>query len=128
MTKDKLIKYLEGKPVTEMYKELESFGISHEKSLEIIEEVIGEHIIKFKDLKFELHPLSFRDNGVKAVRSYGNIKNKWYSIVGGGRGLYGNGVNTFEVWTENLEDIGHNPIGWCTIEEVEKILLYMYDN
>ena len=128
MTKDKLIKYLEGKPVTEMYKELESFGTSYEKSLSIIEEVIGEKIIRFKDLKFELHPMSFRYDKQKPIRSHGLIKNKWYSIVGGGKGLYGDGVTTFEVWTEKMESEGLYPFGYSTPEEVEKILLYMYDN
>ena len=128
MTKEKIYKYLDGKLVTEMYDDLISFDIPHEKTLSIIEEVTGERIIRFKDLKFEIHPMAFRYDGVKAVSSSGNIKNKWYSIVGGGKGLYGNGVNTFEVWTENLEDLGFDPFGYCTIEEVEKILLCLYDN
>jgi len=128
MTKEKIYKYLDGKLVTEMYDDLISFDIPHEKTLTIIEEVTGEKIIRFNDLKFEIHPMAFRYDGVKSVRSYGNIKNKWYSIVGGGKGLYGNGVNTFEIWTEKMESEGLYPAGYCTFEEVEKILLYMYDN
>jgi len=128
MTKEKIYKYLDGKLVTEMYDDLISFDIPHEKTLSIIEEVTGERIIRFKDLKFELHPMSFRYDGVKSVRSYGNIKNKWYSIVGGGTGLYGDGVNNFEVWTEKMVSEGLDPFGYSTPEEVEKILLCLYDN
>ena len=128
MTKEKLYKYLDGKLVSVMYDDLISFGITHEKTLTIIEEVIGEKIIRFKDLKFELHPMSFRYDKQKPIRSHGLIKNKWYSIVGGGKGLYGDGVTTFEVWTEKMESEGLDPLGYSTHEEVEKILLYMYDN
>jgi hypothetical protein len=56
---------------------------------------------------------------------HGLIKNKWYSIVGGGKGLYGDGVTTFEVWTEKMESEGLGPFGYSTPEEVEKILLWL---
>lgn len=127
MTKEKLYKYLDGKLVSEMYDDLISFGITHEKTLTIIEEVIGEKIIRFKDLKFELHPMSFRYDKQKPIRSHGLIKNKWYSIVGGGKGLYGDGVTTFEVWTEKMESEGLDPFGYSTPEEVEKLLLCLYN-
>jgi len=125
MTKEKIYKYLDGKLVTEMYDDLISFDIPHEKTLTIIEEVTGEKIIRFKDLKFELHPMSFRYDKQKAIRSHGLIKNKWYSIVGGGKGLYGDGVTTFEVWTEKLEEEGIQPFGYCKPIDVEKILLWL---
>lgn len=125
MTKEKLYNYLKDKSVSEMYKDLKSWDIPHNKILNIIEEVIGEKIIRFKDLKFELHPMSFRYDKQKAIRSHGLIKNKWYSIVGGGKGLYGDGVTTFEVWTEKMESEGLNPFGYSTPEEVEKILLWL---
>jgi hypothetical protein len=125
MTKEKIYKYLDGKLVTEMYDDLISFDIPHEKTLSIIEEVTGERIIRFKDLKFELHPMSFRYDKQKAIRSHGLIKNKWYSIVGGGKGLYGDGVTTFEVWTEKLEEEGIQPFGYCKPIDVEKILLWL---
>ena len=125
MTKEKIYKYLDGKLVTEMYDDLISFDIPHEKTLSIIEEVTGEKIIRFKDLKFELHPMSFRYDKQKAIRSHGLIKNKWYSIVGGGKGLYGDGVTTFEVWTEKLEEEGIQPFGYCKPIDVEKILLWL---
>ena len=128
MTKEKLYKYLDGKLVSEMYDDLISFGITHEKTLTIIEEVTGEKIIRFKDLKFELHPMSFRYDGVKSVRSHGLIKNKWYSIVGGAKGLHGDGVNNFEVWTEKLKEEGIQPFGYCKPINVEKILLWLYNN
>jgi hypothetical protein len=108
MTKEKLYKYLDGKLVSEMYDDLISFGITHEK------------------LKFELHPMSFRYDKQKAIRSHGLIKNKWYSIVGGGKGLHGDGVNNFEVWTEKMESEGLDPAGYCTPEEVEELIIDLY--
>jgi len=38
------------------------------------------------------------------------------SIVGGGRGLYGDGVKTFEIM------IGEDVNGWCGISEVNELL------
>jgi hypothetical protein len=42
MTKEKLYNYLKDKSVSEMYKDLKSWDIPHNKILNIIEEVIGE--------------------------------------------------------------------------------------
>ena len=126
MTKEKLYKYLKDKSVSEMYKDLKSWDIPHNKILNIIEDFIGGELIRFKDLKFELHPMSFRYDKQKAIRSHGLIKNKWYSIVGGAKGLYGDGVNTFEVWTEKMESEGLDPAGYCTHEEVEELIIDLY--
>ena len=126
MTKEKLYKYLKDKSVSEMYKDLKSWDIPHNKILNIIEDFIGGELIRFKDLKFELHPMSFRCDKQKAIRSHGLIKNKWYSIVGGAKGLYGDGVNTFEVWTEKMESEGLDPAGYCTPEEVEELIIDLY--
>ena len=126
MTKEKLYKYLKDKSVSEMYKDLKSWDIPHNKILNIIEDFIGGELIRFKDLKFELHPMSFRYDKQKAIRSHGLIKNKWYSIVGGAKGLYGDGVNTFEVWTEKMESEGLYPAGYCTPEEVEELIIDLY--
>jgi len=126
MTKEKLYKYLKDKSVSEMYKDLKSWDIPHNKILNIIEDFIGGELIRFKDLKFELHPMSFRCDKQKAIRSHGLIKNKWYSIVGGAKGLYGDGVNTFEVWTEKMESEGLYPAGYCTPEEVEELIIDLY--
>ena len=75
-------------------------------------------IIHFENLKFKPHPLGF--GGIQATGHF-PINGKWYSVVGGREGLYGDGVNTFEVWGDDMDDV----IGWLTIDEVEAWLLQM---
>jgi len=86
------------------------------KDLDWIEDV--NPIIHFENLVFKSHP-----NGMGGVQATGNfpINGKWYSVVGGGVGLYGDGVNTFEVWGDDMDD----PIGYLTKDEVEEWLLDM---
>jgi hypothetical protein len=44
---------------------------------------------------------------------------KYISIVGGGIGIHGDGVRTFEMWdTRNM----HDPQGYMTTEEINKWL------
>jgi len=40
------------------------------------------------------------------------------SIVGGARGLYGDGINTFEIWDSQEDDVR----GYLTIKEINKHL------
>jgi len=89
------------------------------KDLDWIEDV--NPIIHFENLVFKSHP-----NGMGGVQATGNfpINGKWYSVVGGGVGLYGDGVNTFEVWGDDMDD----PIGYLTKDEVEEWLLDMQSN
>jgi hypothetical protein len=86
------------------------------KDLEWIEDV--NPIIHFENLVFKSHP-----NGLGGVQATGHfpINGKWYSVVGGGVGLYGDGVNTFEVWGDDMED----PIGYLTKDEVNDWLIEM---
>ena len=86
------------------------------KDLKWIEDV--NPIIHFENLEFNPHP-----NGMGGVQATGNfpINNKWYSVVGGGIGSYGDGVTTFEVWGDDMDD----PIGYLTKDEVEEWLLDM---
>ena len=86
------------------------------KDLDWIEDV--NPIIHFENLVFKSHP-----NGMGGVQATGNfpINGKWYSVVGGGVGLYGDGVTTFEVWGDDMDD----PIGYLTKDEVEEWLLDM---
>ena len=89
------------------------------KDLGWIEDV--NPIIHFENLVFKSHP-----NGMGGVQATGNfpINGKWYSVVGGGIGLYGDGVNTFEVWGDDMDD----PIGYLTKDGVEEWLLDMQSN
>lgn len=75
-------------------------------------------IIYFENLEFKPHP-----NGMGGVQARGNfpINGKWYSVVGGRIGLYGDGVNTFEVWGEDMDDV----LGWLSKTEVEEWLIEM---
>jgi hypothetical protein len=75
-------------------------------------------IVYFENLIFKPHPL-----GRGAVQATGKfpINGKWYSVVGGGYGLYGDGVNTFEVWGADMDD----PMGYLTKSEVEEWLIRM---
>lgn len=89
------------------------------KDLDWIEDV--NPIIHFENLVFKSHP-----NGMGGVQATGKfpINGKWYSVVGGGIGLYGDGVTTFEVWGDDMDD----PIGYLTKDEVEEWLLDMQSN
>ena len=50
---------------------------------------------------------------------YNNDTNEMISIVGGGFGLHGDGVRTFEMWdTKNMYD----PQGYMTTEEIQEWL------
>ena len=86
------------------------------KDLDWIDDV--NPIIYFDNLEFKPHRL-----GGGAVQATGNfpVNGKWYSVVGGSTRLYGDGVTTFEVWGDDMDD----PMGWLTIDEVEDWLLQM---
>lgn len=43
------------------------------------------------------------------------------SIVGGGRGLYGDGVTTFEMWDYSQDA----PVGWQSKEEINDYLSFI---
>jgi hypothetical protein len=79
-------------------------------------------IIYFENLEFKPHP-AFWHSEKGAVQATGHfpINGKWYSVVGGAIGLYGDGVNTFEVWGDDMAD----PIGYLNKEEVNEWLIEM---
>jgi hypothetical protein len=86
------------------------------KDLDWIEDI--NPIIHFENLEFNPHQL-----GGGAVQATGHfpVNGKWYSVVGGGIGLYGDGVTTFEVWGDDMDDV----IGYLTINEVNEWLIEM---
>jgi hypothetical protein len=50
---------------------------------------------------------------------YNNGTDEMISIVGGGSGLYGDGITTFEMWdTKNMPD----PDGYLTAEDINQWL------
>ena len=69
----------------------------------------------FDDLDFKPHPNS--RGGVQATLDFPNGHS--ISVVGGSQGLYGDGVNTFEIWTSDSNDV----VGWLSPEDVTKHML-----
>jgi len=81
-------------------------------------------IQKFEDLEFNPHP-----NGLGGVQAKHKLENGVILSVVGGKFLYGDGVDTFEVgaWIDGSDDwikLGDNDnvTGWRTKEEVTDII------
>ena len=74
---------------------------------------------KFEDLKFKPHPTKI--SGVQAIMEFENGHR--ISIVGGGVGIYGDGVHTFEIW-RSCDD---NVKGWLTPEEVTEQMISLQE-
>lgn len=123
MNIEKVKTFLGNKSVLEMYNDLIMVGCTHDKSLTIIETITDKILVRFVDLQFMDHPINF-DNK-KRIHAKGEINGKWYSVAGGPH-LGGDGINTFEVWTEKLEDQKSGPIPHISKEEVEKIIIDLY--
>lgn len=78
----------------------------------------------FNDLQFEPHP-----NGLGGKLAQMELDNGYkISVVGGGKGFYGNGETTFEVAMFDrmgeMITLGKNDqvLGWQTINEVNEII------
>jgi len=78
----------------------------------------------FDDLKFKLHP-----NGMGGILGQMELANGYkISVVGGGKGLYGDGKTTFEVAMFDrigeMIKLGENDqvLGWQTKEQVNEII------
>ncbi len=69
----------------------------------------------FEDLTFNTHPSGF--GGVQAILEFDNGHR--ISVVGGREGLYGDGINTFEIWRSCDDDVK----GWLTPEEVTEEMI-----
>lgn len=68
----------------------------------------------FKDLEFKPHRNGL---GKQAIMGFDNGHR--ISVVGGGIGLYGDGVNTFEIWRSCDGDVK----GYLTPEEITEEML-----
>lgn len=68
-------------------------------------------MIKFPE-DFKVQPHSVVPNAMRAV--FPKEGKAVISIVGGGRGLYGNGITTFEMWDFREEQ----PKGYLSVEEI----------
>lgn len=69
----------------------------------------------FNDLNFYPHRNGL--GGKQAIMEFDNGHR--ISVVGGGYGLYGDGVSTFEIWRSCDEDVK----GWLTKEEITKFMV-----
>ena len=94
------------------------------KDLDWIEDV--NPIIYFENLVFKKHPVVLGGVQLVLVQATGNfpVNGKWYSVVGGGIGLHGDGVTTFEVWGDDMD----YPFGYLTKDGVEEWMLDMQSN
>ena len=99
-----IVKYIKDKDAVQAYSELvDLMGFTEDEASDIL------GVKTFKDLKFKPHHVV--PNGVAAVE-YFPLGDKgeggWFSVVGGGRtggsGLYGDGVSTFEVFADGMDD------------------------
>lgn len=114
-----ILRYIKGKDALQAYTELvDLMGFTEEEASNIL------GVKTFKDLKFKPHHVV--PNGVAAVEYFplGEIDdNGWFSVVGGGRtggsGLYGDGVSTFEVFADGMD----NPFTYLSREQVTKEML-----
>jgi len=89
----KLRRLLEDKPSYEKFSTLKYMG--HDNNF--IKEVYPDLVKTFNDLKFTKHGNAYLAVGgaKQAILEFDN--GHWVSVVGGGSGLYGDGINNFEV-------------------------------
>ena len=78
----------------------------------------------FNDIKFKLHP-----NGMGGILGQMDLDNGYkISVVGGGKGLYGDGKKTFEVAvfdrTGEMIMLSENDqvVGWQTVDLVNEVI------
>lgn len=83
-------------------------------------------IYTFDDLDFKPHPNPYNKGAVQArLRLNENVE---VSVVGGGRGLYGDGVETFEIAafdsSGNFIKLANNDdvLGWQSVAEINEIM------
>ncbi len=123
MNIEKIRRCLGDKSIPEIYEALMLVNCTHNQALTIIETITDVRLIRFKDLKFMNHPVNL--GAGKRIQAKGEINGKWYSVVGGAD-LWGDGINTFEMWTEKMEDDKKGPAEYISKEEVEKIIIELY--
>jgi hypothetical protein len=117
----KLKDYLDEKP------NYEKFDILYNEmsyDLDFIKNLYPNELKTFHDLEFKPHPNNYGlyDKGVLATLNFDN--GHWISVIGGAMGMYGDGVNTFEIGypvSENDMDIIEYMTPEGITEEIFKI-------
>ena len=113
----KLIEYLSGKP------NYEKFTILHGEmgyDFNFIKELYPNDLKTFSDLKFERHTNEWMVGAIQSILKFDN--GHFVSVVGGGQGLYGDGVKTFEVGFP-LPGDSIDVEGWLSPEEVTTLMI-----
>ena len=110
-----IINYVKHKNALQAYSDLvDLMGFTEDEASDIL------GVKTFKDLKFKPHHVV--TNGVAAVEDF-SLGDKggggWFSVVGGGTGLYGDGVSTFEVFADGMD----NPFTHLSKEQVTNEML-----
>lgn len=97
---DDIINYIKDKSAVNAYNELvDVMGFNEDEASNIL------GVKTFKDLEFEPHCVV--PKGVAAVMYFPLIDEGdggWFSVIGGGKGFYGDGKTSFEVFSENMSD------------------------
>jgi hypothetical protein len=112
----KLLTYLSDKP------NYEKFSILHNEmgyDFNFIKELYPNDLKTFEDLNFKQHPNNWMEGAVQAWLDFDN--GHFVSVVGGGNGLYGDGVKTFEVGF-TLPDGNIDVEGWLPPEQVTRLM------
>lgn len=112
----KLLTYLSDKP------NYEKFSILHNEmgyDFNFIKELYPNDLKTFEDLNFKQHPNNWMEGAVQAWLDFDN--GHFVSVVGGGYGLYGDGVKTFEVGF-TLPDGNIDVEGWLPPEQVTRLM------
>lgn len=93
---------------------VDSFGLNKKDIKFLIPEVK-----MFDDIVFKPHHLSVVPGNEDAIMGVLHFDNGYFaSVVGGGMGLYGDGVITFEIGFEDLETGNIDVIGWLSKGEI----------
>ena len=112
---DDIINYIKDKSAVDAYNELvDLMGFNEDEASNILD------VKTFKDLEFKPH--SVVPKGVAAVMYFPLIDEGdggWFSVIGGGKGLYGDGKTSFEVLSENMGD----PLTYLDKENVTEEML-----
>lgn len=112
----KLLEHLEDMPNHEKFRILNKemgFDINFIKAL------YPKDLKTFENLKFKPHSNTWIVGAVQAVLEFDN--GHFASVVGGGNGLYGDGVTTFEVGFP-LPDDSIDVKGWLSPDEVTNLM------
>ena len=111
---EKLKSYIGDKPD---YEKLDILFNEHRFNVDFINQVYPNLIKTFSDLKFKPHGNNWMgDKAVQATLDFDN--GRWISVVGGAPGLYGDGVNTFEIGFPVSKEGDMDVIGYLSPESI----------